>query len=438
MRVTVPSSSVPASPVPTCCAVAASRLAAGRARARELRPSNVICIQRRLKPSLVQTSAPATSAAAASPRRRPSAPRNRSPPPSSTRPSPNRSDASARSVVSPSAFSTCDGSACVHAAPDDTATSSQAHQQRFAVDAGEAHVQVARQPRRPASRSPSSRPSSRASRRAADRAAPPTRVASLAISARAIAAARPNPTMPGTFNVPDRMPRSWPPPSICAAIADRAALRRDIQRADALRPVDLVRRQRREVDVERLDVERHLARRPAPRRCAATRPSRARAPRASVSGCNTPISLFAAITLTSAVRSVTASASASRSIKPVALTGSTVTRQPSCASRATGRAPTCARSPPSRGDRARRAAPAASALDREVVGLGRAAREDDLLAARADQRRDLLRARARPRRCASQPNRCCLLAALPNFSVKNGSIASSTRASTGVVAWWSR
>ena len=35
---------------------------------------------------------------------------------------------------------------------------------------------------------------------------------------------------------------------------------------------------------------------------------------------------------------------------------------------------------------------------------------------------------------ASQPNRCCLLAALPNFSVKNGSIASSTRRSTGVVA----
>jgi len=36
---------------------------------------------------------------------------------------------------------------------------------------------------------------------------------------------------------------------------------------------------------------------------------------------------------------------------------------------------------------------------------------------------------------ASQPKGWLRLAALPNFSVKNGIIASSTRGSTGVVAW---
>ena len=38
---------------------------------------------------------------------------------------------------------------------------------------------------------------------------------------------------------------------------------------------------------------------------------------------------------------------------------------------------------------------------------------------------------------ASQPN-ACLLAELPNCSVKNGSMASTTRGSTGVVAWLSK
>jgi hypothetical protein len=36
---------------------------------------------------------------------------------------------------------------------------------------------------------------------------------------------------------------------------------------------------------------------------------------------------------------------------------------------------------------------------------------------------------------ASHPKRWLRLAALPNCRVKNGSIASSTRGSTGVVAW---
>jgi hypothetical protein len=39
---------------------------------------------------------------------------------------------------------------------------------------------------------------------------------------------------------------------------------------------------------------------------------------------------------------------------------------------------------------------------------------------------------------AVQPNGWLRLAALPKCSVKNGSIASRTRGSTGVVAWESR
>jgi len=57
---------------------------------------------------------------------------------------------------------------------------------------------------------------------------------------------------------------------------------------------------------------------------------------ASLIGINTPISLLAALTLTSAVRSVIASASASRSIVPARCTGNTATRQPSFSSRAIG------------------------------------------------------------------------------------------------------
>ena len=43
-------------------------------------------------------------------------------------------------------------------------------------------------------------------------------------------AALPKPTIPGTFSVPDRMPRSWPPPSICSASRTRG-LRRGGRRA---------------------------------------------------------------------------------------------------------------------------------------------------------------------------------------------------------------
>ena len=39
--------------------------------------------------------------------------------------------------------------------------------------------------------------------------------------ARAIASASPNPTMLGVFSVPERSPRSWPPPNVIGAIRTR-------------------------------------------------------------------------------------------------------------------------------------------------------------------------------------------------------------------------
>ena len=47
-----------------------------------------------------------------------------------------------------------------------------------------------------------------------------------ASSFRQISAALPKPTMPGTFSVPDRIPCSWPPPSICAVRRTRGLRRR--------------------------------------------------------------------------------------------------------------------------------------------------------------------------------------------------------------------
>ena len=38
---------------------------------------------------------------------------------------------------------------------------------------------------------------------------------------------------------------------------------------------------------------------------------------------------------------------------------------------------------------------------------------------------------------AAHPNEWCRLDGLPKVSAKNGSIAATTRGSTGVVAWWS-
>ena len=84
------------------------------------------------------------------------------------------------------------------------------------------------------------------------------------------------------------------------------------------------------------------------------------------------------------------------------------------------------------------ARPLADAADRQVIALGGSAGEHDLPGRRPDRRGDRLRAPRRPRPWLRQPNTWLVLAALPYFSPKYGSIASTTRGSTRVVAWLSR
>ena len=162
-------------------------------------------------------------------RRRPAAE-----PESQTTPAPDPS-------TSPSAISTCDGSACVHAAPDDTAMSSKAHQQRFAIDAGESSrsgCPAAARPCAPFTVIPSDRALQPVEQPIAQRREP--RRLRRPSPARAISAARAKPDDARHVQRADRMPRSWPPPSICAATVTPRFLRRTYKRADTLRPVDLV------------------------------------------------------------------------------------------------------------------------------------------------------------------------------------------------------
>jgi len=74
---------------------------------------------------------------------------------------------------------------------------------------------------------------------------------------------------------------------------------------------------------------------------------------------------------------------------------------------------------------------------RQVRALGGTAGEHDLVGARADQLRHRL-PRLLDRLGRGPAHAWSSLAALPKCSVKKGSILSSTRGSTGVVAWWSR
>ena len=111
------------------------------------------------------------------------------------------------------------------------------------------------------------------------------------------------PTMPATFSVPARRLRSCLPP-VSSGMQSHAAP--DPQRADALRSVELVRRDRQQVHAERLDVDRDLAGGlhgvGVKQRAARSRAIAA----SSAIGWMVPISLLACMTDTSAVSSVSA------------------------------------------------------------------------------------------------------------------------------------
>ncbi len=154
----------------------------------------------------------------------------------------------------------------------------------------------------------------------------------------------------------------------------------------------------------------------------------------AASGWMVPISLFAAMTLTRMVRGVIAARSASRSTRPPVSTPSTVTSSPCCRNcRQTSRTDLCSVATVtiwSPRDRSASTAPLSARLLDSVAPLVKVISPAVALMSAAT----CARARSVASR-ASQPNACCLLWGLPNRSVKNGSIASRTRGSTGVVAW---
>jgi hypothetical protein len=76
------------------------------------------------------------------------------------------------------------------------------------------------------------------------------------------------------------------------------------------------------------------------------------------------------------------------------------------------------------------------ALDGEVGGLGGAGGEDDLLGGRADELGDLL-AGLLDALLGLPAEAVVAAAALPKMPVRYGIMASSTRGSSGVVAWLS-
>ena len=140
-------------------------------------------------------------------------------------------------------------------------------QQRLVLDAARCTRAPSRRPCRAAATvsrtSGSSRAQPSTSGRAARRCArsPSSRSASVRRSASAIA------TMPATFCVPLRRSRSCPPPISSGSNADAVA---SDQHADALRPAELVRGQRQQVDVRRDGRAGRASTPPAPRRCART------------------------------------------------------------------------------------------------------------------------------------------------------------------------
>ncbi len=65
--------------------------------------------------------------------------------------------------------------------------------------------------------------------------------------------------MPGTFSVPERMPRSWPPPSAMAESCTRGIAAADVQRAYTLGSINFVASDGQKIDVVLLHVHGNFA-----------------------------------------------------------------------------------------------------------------------------------------------------------------------------------
>ena len=187
---------------------------------------------------------------------------------------------------------------------------------------------------------------------------------------------------------------------------------------------------------------RHRAgfcRKPAPRRCGTRRRATRHSAPISAKGWMTPISLCAAMTETSSVRSSSASARRSSDTRPFGSTGTeTISNpsRPSAAALSSTHLCSVARvTMRSRGLRARlrmRAREMRGALQRQIVGLGRAGGEHDLARVGTDQPGDIL-ARPLDRRGGFLAVDVALAVRVAELLGEIGSIASSTRGSSGVV-----
>ena len=314
------------------------------------------------------------------------------------RPRPKRTDAWASSSSSPRARRTWHGSGGdeVQAEPEETARSRSGHQERVAVDPFEGDVQVSREPRDPGGRSGRRRRARREalvepfpqSARGARPRPPAPRTAS--------SSATPRPTIAGTFSVPGRSPRSWPPPWRSGSRRTRGLASAHEEEPDALRPVELVAGDREEIDAVALDVEGELADGLGGVAVEEDAPSSAQSAPISRIGwtcrsrCSPPSRRRASVSGRSAARRRPGGRS------PVGVDRRTSTEALGAPARAPGRArrgarsPTVTRWPPLRRERARRAE------DRQVVRLGGPGGEDDLRRLRRRSPRRPSRAPARP------------------------------------------
>ena len=216
----------------------------------------------------------------------------------------------------------------------------------------------------------------------------------------------------GRRSVPLRSPRSCPPPSNSGVSRTWGSRRRTYKCADPLRAVDLVGREAEQVDRRRPGRRAGPCRRPGWRRCGRRRPRSWQSRPISAIGLIVPTSLFAAMTETRTVRSVSASATASAETRPDSSGGTTVTSHPSRASRFIGSS--TALCSVGGGDEVvpLRLRAGQRPLDRQVVRLGRPRGEDDLPRLGPDQRRRPARGpvdgRARrPSRTGARRSRRC-------------------------------
>src|SRR5271157_494529 len=264
----------------------------------------------------------------------------------------------------------------------------------------------------------------------------PVRTASSAISRRAMAQASPNPTMAGTLSVPERKPDSWPPPSICAASATRGARRRRYSAPIPLGPYILCALS----DIRSM-WSASTSMGILPNACAASQwkktPRWRQMAPISRTACTTPISLLAYITLTSTVSGRMASPTPAGSSRPSLSGARTVAWQP-CFSRwrmVSSTAGCSVAMVTTWLPLARHASttPLIARLSLSVAPLVKTISRAAAPASSAIRRRAASTAFS-----ASQPNLWVRLAALPNLGPKKGSMASSARGSTGVVAWQSR